>query len=92
MLACPAGATADDPGSYGGPADRLCGAAAGRFITVGATRVSCGIARRVATGVVRDGKRFRRWRCPGARKGSAYGHCHGKGTRRGAIVHWGLND
>jgi hypothetical protein len=43
--------------------------------------------------VVRDGKkRFRHWRCPGARKGSGYGHCHGRGKRRGAIVHWGLND
>jgi hypothetical protein len=92
LLAVPAGASADHPGTYGGPADRLCGSAAGRMITVGATRVSCRVARRVATGVVRDGRRFGRWRCPGALKGSGYGHCHGRGSRRGAIVHWGLND
>jgi hypothetical protein len=92
LLAFPAGAGAHDPGTYGGPADRVCGAAAGRLVTVGATRVSCRVARRVATGVVRRGRHDRRWRCPGARKGSAYGHCHGRGPRRGAIVHWGLND
>jgi hypothetical protein len=92
MLAVPAGATADHPGTYGPPAERLCGVAADRMIQVGATRVSCRIARKVANGVVRDGRRFGRWRCPGARKGSGYGHCHGRGPRRGAIVHWGLND
>jgi hypothetical protein len=92
LLAAAPAANADDPGTYGGPADRFCGPAAGRLIVVGATRVSCRVARRVATGVVRGGKRFRRWRCPGARKGRAYGHCHGRGSRRGAIVHWGVND
>jgi hypothetical protein len=92
LLATAVPAAAHAPGSYGGPADRLCGAAAGRLVTVGATRVSCRIARRVASGVVRSGRRFARWRCPGAREGSAYGHCHGRGPRRGAIVHWGLND
>jgi hypothetical protein len=92
LLAAPATASADDPGTYGGPADRVCGPAAGETITVGATRVSCRVARRVAAGMVRDGKRFNRWRCPGARPGSPYGHCHGRGSRRGAIVHWGLND
>jgi hypothetical protein len=91
-LTVPAGATADHPGTYGPPPDRVCGVAADRMLQVGATRVSCSIARKVATGIVRDGKRFERWRCPGARKGSGYGHCHGKGPRRGAIVHWGLND
>jgi hypothetical protein len=92
MLAVPASASAHHGGGYGGPADRLCGVAADRMIVVGATRVSCRIARRVATGVVRDTRRFARWRCPGARKIQGYGHCHGRGPRRGAIVHWGLND
>ena len=91
-LALAAPASAHDPGSYGGKADRTCGPAAGRTIEVGATTVSCRVARKVATGTVRDGRRFRRWRCPGAKQGSAYGHCHGRGPRRGAIVHWGLND
>jgi hypothetical protein len=85
-------ARADQPGTYGGPSDRVCGPAAERRIQVGATRVSCRVARRVAAGVVLRGDRHRRWRCPGARAGSAYGHCHGRGSRRGAIVHWGLND
>jgi hypothetical protein len=92
LLAVPAAASADDPGTYGGPAVRLCGPAAGKRITVGATRVACRVARRVAAGVVLDGKPYRRWRCPGAHEGSAYGHCHGRGSRRGSIVHWGLND
>lgn len=92
MLAVPAGASAHHGGGYGGPADRLCGVAADRMIVVGATRVSCRIARKVATGVVRDARRFARWGCPGARKIQGYGHCHGTGSRRGAIVHWALND
>jgi hypothetical protein len=56
LLAAPPAAGAHEPGTYGGPADRVCGPAAGRLVTVGATRVSC------------------------------------RGSRRGAIVHWGLND
>jgi hypothetical protein len=92
LLALPAGAAAHDPGTYGGPADRLCRPVLGKSISVGATRVSCRTARRVAARRVREGERFRRWRCPGTRRGSAYGHCHGKGSRRGAIVHWGVND
>jgi hypothetical protein len=89
-LAAPA--SAHEPGTYGGPSDRVCGTAAKKMIVVGATRVSCRVARRVAGGLVRDGRRGASWRCPGARKGSGYGHCHGRGERRGAIVHWGLND
>jgi hypothetical protein len=92
LFAVPAAAGAHDPGTYGGPADRLCRPALGGSISVGATRVSCRTARRVAARRVRDGERFRRWRCPGTRQGSGYGHCHGKGSRRGAIVHWGVND
>jgi hypothetical protein len=89
----PRAASAHPPGaSYGGRAKRLCGPAARGMVTVGATRVSCRIARKVASGRVLRGKRYRRWRCPGTRKGTPYGHCHGKGRRRGAIVHWGLRD
>jgi hypothetical protein len=91
-LAVPAGAGAHEPGTYGGPADRLCRPVLGDMIVVGATKVRCRVARRVAARRVRDGARFRSWRCPGTRKGSAFGHCHGKGARRGAIVHWALND
>jgi len=86
------GAQAHAPGTYGGPAQKLCGATMGGSLSVGATRVSCRAARRVALRRVRDGRRMRHWRCPGTRRGSAYGHCHGKGPRRGAIVHWGVND
>jgi hypothetical protein len=85
-------AAAHEPGTYGGESERFCGPAAERMIVVGATDVSCRVARRVAAGVVRGGDHYRRWRCPGAREGSGYGHCHGRGSRRGAIVHWGLND
>ncbi len=92
LLVIPAAAGAHAPGTYGGPADWLCRPALGHTISVGATRVSCRTARRVAARRVRDGARLRRWRCPGTRKGSAFGHCHGKGPRRGAIVHWGPND
>jgi hypothetical protein len=92
LLAFPPAAGAHDPGTYGGPAERVCGPAAEQRIAVGATRVSCRVAWRVAAGVVRGGDHYRRWRCPGADEGSAYGHCHGRGSRRGAIVHWGLND
>jgi hypothetical protein len=85
-------AAAHDPGTYGGRAERLCRPAVGQAISVGATRVSCRTARRVATRRVRDGASLRRWHCPGTRKGSAFGHCHGRGPLRGAIVHWGVND
>jgi hypothetical protein len=90
LVAVPA--DAHDPNTYGGQSDRFCGPAADRMIVVGATDVRCRVARRVAAGVVRGGKRYDRWRCPGARAGSGYGHCHGRGSRHGAIVHWGLND
>jgi hypothetical protein len=82
-------AGAHAPGTYGGPAKKLCRPVLGKSISVGATKVSCRTARRVAARRVRDGASFKRWRCPGTRKGSAYGHCHGK---RRAIVHWGVND
>jgi hypothetical protein len=86
-LAAPAVAHA--PGSDGGPAKRNCGSL-GRIssqgpVGVGATDVSCRTARRVARGSVR-GQTFERWRCTG--RLTRFGHCHGAGTRRGAVVHW----
>jgi len=36
-----------------------------------------------------NGRRFERWRCTGVGKG--FGHCHGRGIRRGGIVHWAVN-
>jgi hypothetical protein len=85
-------AAGHDPGTYGGQAERLCRPVLGQSISVAATRVSCRIARRVAARRVRGGASFRRWRCPGTREGSAFGHCHGRGPMRGAIVHWAVND
>lgn len=87
-LTAPAGAHA--PGTDGGPADRGCRPIEGGQIYVGATRVSCSIARQVAAGV-RQGKSFERWRCTWSR-GRVFGHCHGRGIRKGALVHWAAND
>lgn len=82
-------AVADQPGSDGGPAKRGCGnlfhVSRSGPVGVGATRVSCRIARLVARGSVR-GQRFERWACTGRR--TRFGHCHGRGIRRGGIVHW----
>ncbi len=89
VLSSAAPAAAHDPGSDGGSSQRGCGAMSGlsRYGTVGvgATRTSCSIARTVASGSVR-GTRFERWRCTGV--GTRFGHCHGRGIRRGAVVHW----
>ncbi len=92
LLMLPGTAGAHAPGTYGGDAKPLCGPALGGSLSVAATRVSCRTAWRVATRRVRDGKTFKRWRCRGTQAGSAFGHCHGKGPKRGAIVHWGVND
>jgi hypothetical protein len=81
--------TAGPPGTDGGPAGRGCRAVNNYATYVGATRVSCSIVRTVAAGSVR-GKRFDRWRCTGV--GTGFGHCHGRGIRRGGIVHWAVND
>ena len=89
LLALPASPLAHAPGSDGGPARRSCGVLKGVSrhgpVGVGATRVSCSIARQVAKGSVR-GRRFERWRCTGRR--TRFGHCHGRGIRRGGVVHW----
>ena len=89
LLVLPATPLAHAPGSDGGPARRSCGVLEGvsRYgpVGVGAKRVSCRIARIVAKGSVR-GRRYERWRCSGRR--TRFGHCHGRGIRRGGVVHW----
>jgi hypothetical protein len=89
VMAVAVPAAAHSPGTDGGPAQRGCRPVNNARIYVGATRVSCGLARQVAAGSVR-GQRFERWRCTGVRR--SFGHCHGRGIRRGAIVHWAVND
>ena len=89
-LALPAASSAHLPGTDGGPADRGCRPVNGGATYVGATSVSCRIARQVAAGVS-NGGRFTRWRCTWS-AGRGFGHCHGKGIRRGGIVHWAVND
>lgn len=77
------------PGSDGGRSQYACGALSGVSsygpVGVGATYVTCAIAREVAAGSVR-GQRFDRWRCTG--RGTRFGHCHGRGIRAGGTVHW----
>ena len=89
LLAAPAAATAHRPGSDGGGGQKGCGVLRGVSsygpVGVGATKVSCRTARIVARGSVR-GRRFSRWRCTGRR--TRFGHCHGRGARRGKTVHW----
>ena len=88
VLALAASASAHRPGSDGGTAKRGCGTITGvsEFgpVGVGATKVRCRVARRVARGSVK-GETFARWRCTG--RGTRFGHCHRRGnsTRR---VHW----
>lgn len=89
-LVVPSVAGAHKPGTDGGPAQRGCAPVNARGTYVGATRVSCRIARQVAAGVT-NGGRFTRWRCTWS-PGRGFGHCHGRGLRRGGIVHWGVND
>jgi hypothetical protein len=89
-LLLPGVAFAHMPGTDGGPADRGCAPVNGGATYVGATRVSCRIARQVVVGVKR-GQRFERWRCTWS-GGRAFGHCHGRGVRTGGIVHWAVND
>ena len=89
LLCFGAGASAHRPGSDGGTAKKDCGVIrdVSEFgdVGVGATRVKCRIARKVARGSVR-GESFTRWRCSG--QNTRFGHCHGRGVREGGIVHW----
>lgn len=78
-------------GTDGGPAQRGCSPVDNGSTYVGATRVSCRIARIVAAGVT-NGQALDRWRCTYTRPGRGFGHCHGRSIRRGAIVHWAVND
>jgi len=87
-VAAPAGA--HQPGTDGSPADRRCHPVNHGPTYVGATRVSCRVAREVVRGVKR-GESFSRWRCTWS-IGRAFGHCHGRGIRTGGIVHWAVND
>jgi hypothetical protein len=82
-------AGAHRPHTDGGPADRGCVAIRGGATYVGATRVSCRAARKVVRGTL-NGRRFSRWAY--ARPAGSFGHCHGRGIRRGAMVHWAVND
>ena len=88
LLASVPGAAAHRSGSDGGPAERGCGVLRGVSpfgpVGVGATRVKCRTARRVARASVK-GQRLERWRCTGRR--TRFGHCHRRGASR-RIVHW----
>ncbi len=85
----PATATGHRPGSDGGGGKKSCGTLRGvsQFgpVGVGATNMRCPVARRVARRSVRD-ETVEGWRCTG--KGTRFGHCHGRGARRGKIAHW----
>ena len=80
---------AHGPGTDGGIRGRACGPISGvsQYGPVGVTArgVSCSLARQVAAGSVK-GTSFERWRCTGKR--TRFGHCHGRGIRRGAAVGW----
>jgi hypothetical protein len=89
LLFAAASSSAHRPHTDGGPADRGCVPIRGGATYVGATRVSCRIARKVATGTL-NGRRLSHWAC--ARPPRSFGHCHGRGIRRGAMVHWAVND
>ena len=77
------------PGSDGGGGKKSCGILhnVSKFgpVGVGATKVRCKRARRIARASVR-GNRVKGWRCTG--RGTRFGHCHGRGARRGKSVHW----
>ena len=89
LLVFATASSAHQPGSDGGGGSKACGVLTGvsKFgpVGVGATKVRCRVARRVARRSVRN-KRTRGWRCTG--RGTRFGHCHGKGRRRGKSVHW----
>jgi hypothetical protein len=89
VVALPGAAGAHRPHTDGGPADRGCAPIFAGRTYVGATNVACRIARPVARGTL-NGRAFRRWAC--AQPPRAFGHCHGRGIRRGAMVHWAVND
>jgi hypothetical protein len=77
------------PGSDGGGGKKPCGllpkVSSQGPVAVGATKVKCKTARKVARKSVR-GRKAKGWRCSG--RGTRFGHCHGKGARRGKSIHW----
>ena len=85
----PATATGHRPGSDGGGGEKGCGTlrAVSEFgpVGVGATNMRCRVARRLARSSVR-GETVEGWRCTGS--GTRFGHCHGRGARRGKTAHW----
>ena len=83
-------AGANLPGTDGGPAEKGCEPVLNQSIYVGATNMACGNARRVAKRGVRGNDQYPKWRCTGT--GTTFGHCHGRGARRGKIAHWAVND
>lgn len=92
MWSCPNQKTLrrDMPGTDGGPADRGCEPVLSAAVYVGATNMGCSNARVVAKRAVRGNAQARKWRCTGV--GSNFGHCHGRGSRAGKVVHWAVND
>jgi hypothetical protein len=82
-LAVAAVSAAHRPGTDGGPAERGRAPIFGGATYVGVTNVSCRVARKVARGVI-NGRAFSRWSC--AQPSGSFGHCHGRGLRRGAMV------
>jgi hypothetical protein len=89
LAALPAAAAGHLPGSDGGGGEKSCGVLRGvsEFgpVGVGATKMRCRVARRVARRSV-QGDTLTRWRCTG--RGTRFGHCHGRGALRGKIAHW----
>lgn len=89
LLAVAPAAPGHAPSSDGGGGDKSCrglpNASPFGPVGVGATKVRCRVARRVARESVR-GRRVSGWACTG--RATRFGHCHGRGARRGKSVHW----
>jgi hypothetical protein len=83
-------AGADMPGTDGGPAERGCKPVIDQAYYVGATKMGCNNARRVAKRGIRGNDQRPKWKCTGV--GTGFGHCHGRGARQGKIAHWAVND
>ena len=79
-------ASAHAPGTTGIP-KRGCEKAVPGADYVGVSgKVGCRKARAVARAQIKRGKVFPLWQCTG--RGTAFGHCHGKGRWRGSTIHW----
>ena len=82
-------AFAGPPGTDGGPAQKGCEPVIKKRYYVGATKISCGKARRVAKRAIRGNAQKKKWRCTGV--GTGFGHCHRRGNSK-KIAHWAVND